>query len=74
MEWHKLTVDEVLSRLAVSPKTGLERAQAQRRLQLQGKNVISPPKSNLLRKLLEWILGGFGTLLLTASILCFIAW
>jgi sodium/potassium-transporting ATPase subunit alpha len=74
LEWHRLTVDEVLTRLAVSPKTGLESAQAQRRLQTHGRNVISPPKSNLWRKLLEWILGGFGSLLLVASIICFIAW
>ena len=28
----------------------------------------------MLRKVLEWVLGGFGSLLLAASIVCFIAW
>jgi len=74
LDWHKISAEEALSRQSVSPKTGLEKAQAQRRLQLNGKNVISPPKSNLGRKLLEWILGGFGGLLLAASIVSFIAW
>ncbi|TFK33627.1 sodium-potassium ATPase [Crucibulum laeve] len=74
LDWHKISVDEAFQRLGVSPKTGLETVQAQRRLQVNGKNVISPPKSNTLRKVLEWVLGGFGSLLLAASIVCFIAW
>lgn len=74
LDWHKISTEEALSRLSVSPKTGLDKAQAHRRLQTHGKNVISPPKSNMVRKLLEWILGGFGSLLLAASIVCFVAW
>ncbi|KAF8154699.1 sodium-potassium ATPase [Crassisporium funariophilum] len=74
LDWHKISTEEALTRLAVSPKTGLDKAQAQRRLQQNGKNVISPPKSNILRKLLEWVLGGFGSLLFAAAIVCFIAW
>ncbi|KDQ57331.1 hypothetical protein JAAARDRAFT_194477 [Jaapia argillacea MUCL 33604] len=74
LDWHKISADETLQRLNVSPKTGLDTAQAHRRLQTNGKNVISPPKSNIIRKLLEWVLGGFGSLLLAASIVCFIAW
>jgi sodium/potassium-transporting ATPase subunit alpha len=74
LDWHKISVKEALARQSVSPKTGLEKSQAQRRLQQNGKNVISPPKSNLWRKVLEWVFGGFGSLLLAASIVCFIAW
>ena len=74
LDWHKISTEEALTRLAVSPKTGLDKPQAQRRLQQHGKNVITPPKSNLLRKVLGWVFGGFGTLLLFASIICFIAW
>ncbi len=58
----------------MSPQTGLDTTQAQRRLHTYGKNAISPPKSNVLRKVLEWLLGGFGSLLLAASIVCFVAW
>ncbi|KAL6302232.1 sodium-potassium ATPase [Sparassis latifolia] len=74
LDWHKISSDEALQRLSVSPKTGLESVQAQRRLQTNGKNVISPPKRNTIRKLIEWFFGGFGSLLLAASIVCFIAW
>ncbi|KAF9481785.1 sodium-potassium ATPase [Pholiota conissans] len=74
LDWHKISVEETLSRLSVSPKTGLEAKQVSRNEKLHGKNVISPPKSNMGRKLLEWVLGGFGSLLLAASIVCFIAW
>ncbi|OCH96530.1 sodium-potassium ATPase [Obba rivulosa] len=74
LDWHKISVDEVLQRLNVSPKTGLDTTQAQRRLQAAGKNIISPPPKKWLRKILGWLLGGFGSLLLAASIVCFIAW
>ncbi|RPD63077.1 sodium-potassium ATPase [Lentinus tigrinus ALCF2SS1-6] len=74
LDWHIITVDEALQRLTVSPQTGLDTSQAQRRLQTYGKNAISPPRSNMLRKVLEWVLGGFGSLLLAASIVCFVAW
>ncbi|KDR70264.1 hypothetical protein GALMADRAFT_255158 [Galerina marginata CBS 339.88] len=74
LDWHRITAEEALTRLSVSPKTGLEKAQVQRASQTYGKNVISPPRSNIVRKLLEWILGGFGSLLLAASIVCFVAW
>ncbi|KAH8115708.1 sodium-potassium ATPase [Phellopilus nigrolimitatus] len=74
LDWHKISVDEVLMRLAVAPKAGLDPAQVQRRLQTSGKNVISPPPSRLLRQIVGWVFGGFGSLLLVASIICFISW
>jgi len=74
LEWHIVSAEEVLSRLSVSPLTGLEKSQAQRRLETYGKNEMTPPESNLIRKVAGWILGGFGSLLLIASVLCIIAW
>ncbi|TBU35112.1 sodium-potassium ATPase [Dichomitus squalens] len=74
LDWHIISVDEALQRLSVSPQTGLDTTQVSRRQQQYGKNAISPPKSNMLRKVLEWVMGGFGSLLLTASVVCFIAW
>ncbi|KDQ14226.1 hypothetical protein BOTBODRAFT_55652 [Botryobasidium botryosum FD-172 SS1] len=74
LEWHKITVEEALQRLTVSPATGLESSQASRRFAQYGKNQISPPPNNLHRKILEWVFGGFGSLLLAASIVCFISW
>ncbi|PIL33977.1 transporter [Ganoderma sinense ZZ0214-1] len=74
LDWHTISADEALQRLSVSPQTGLDSSQVQRRQQDSGKNVITPPRRNIVRKLLEWILGGFGSLLLVASILCFVSW
>jgi sodium/potassium-transporting ATPase subunit alpha len=48
----------------------LDSAQAQRRLATSGPNALSPPPSRTFRKVLEWIFGGFGSLLLAASIVC----
>jgi sodium/potassium-transporting ATPase subunit alpha len=74
LDWHHVSVDEALRRLAVAPKTGLEAAQAQRRAGQFGANRISPPPKRTLRKVIGWIFGGFGSLLLCASIVCFLAW
>jgi sodium/potassium-transporting ATPase subunit alpha len=74
LDWHHVTVDEALRRLAVAPQTGLDAAQAQRRVAQFGANRISPPPSRTLRKIVGWVFGGFGSLLLTASVVCFIAW
>ncbi|KAI9451513.1 sodium-potassium ATPase [Lactarius psammicola] len=74
LDWHHLSIDEALRRLGVSPKTGIDTPQAQRRAARYGPNQISPPPSRMLRKVLGWVFGGFGSLLLAASVVCFIAW
>ncbi|TDL17671.1 sodium-potassium ATPase [Rickenella mellea] len=74
LDWHKISGDEALQRLSVSPKTGLDSAQAQRRLVANGKNAITAAPNRFIWKILGWIFGGFGSLLLTASVVCFIAW
>lgn len=74
LDWHTISVAEVLERLSTSAKVGLDDTQASRRLSTYGPNRIKPPPSNILRKLAGWIFGGFGTLLLGAAIICFISW
>jgi sodium/potassium-transporting ATPase subunit alpha len=74
LDWHNVSIEEALRRLAVAPKTGLDAAQAQRRAAQFGANQISPAPSRLLRKIAGWVFGGFGSLLLVGSILCFLAW
>ncbi|KAF8493698.1 sodium-potassium ATPase [Russula emetica] len=74
LDWHRVSIDEALRRLAVAPKTGLDAAQAQRRATQYGANQISPPPKRILRKVIGWVFGGFGSLLLVASVVCFIAW
>ena len=45
LDWHTLSVEETLQRL------GLDNNQAQRRLQQNGKNVLSPPPTHRFRKM-----------------------
>ncbi|KAK4046272.1 hypothetical protein OIV83_006195 [Microbotryomycetes sp. JL201] len=73
LDWHKISVQEVCNRLNVAPDVGLDQAIVTRRL-AKGKNRITPPPKNYGRRILGYFLGGFGSLLLVASILCFIAW
>ncbi|KAJ7062790.1 hypothetical protein C8F01DRAFT_1230384 [Mycena amicta] len=72
--WHTLSTQEVCNRLGVSAAVGLDSPIAARRLSTNGKNVISRPPRNLVRKIFFYIFGGFGSLLFAASIVCFIAW
>ena len=73
LDWHKISIQEALTCLAVSPTAGLDEAQAQCHLKQYGRNVISSSRRNMLRKVAGWVFGGFGSLLLVASIICFIA-
>ncbi|KAJ8078261.1 hypothetical protein PM082_000467 [Marasmius tenuissimus] len=74
LEWHTLSVNEVCNRLGVSEKAGLDTPMVQRRQKRDGKNVIKPPPNNIAKKIFFATFGGFGGLLLVASIICFIAW
>ncbi|KZT39131.1 sodium-potassium ATPase [Sistotremastrum suecicum HHB10207 ss-3] len=74
LDWHKISVKDALQRLRVSPRTGLDRDQCSRRLAVDGKNMISAPRSRLLLNILEWFFGGFGSLLFVSAIIAFICW
>ncbi|KAI5800828.1 hypothetical protein FPQ18DRAFT_253093 [Pyronema domesticum] len=74
LDWHKIPVDEVYSRLSSSPLQGLSQAQHARKLKEFGRNLPSPPPSRWFRKALSYLFGGFGSILLVAAILVFIAW
>lgn len=74
LEWHTISVASVLERLSVSPPAGLDDSQVVRRRTTYGLNKITPSPSNAFKKIMEWIFGGFGSLLLVASLVCFIAW
>jgi hypothetical protein len=51
LEWHKIDAEDALHRLRCSPSQGLDGAQAQRRLQQDGKNQLSPPPTHRFRKM-----------------------
>ncbi|KAI9681771.1 MAG: hypothetical protein M1829_000516 [Trizodia sp. TS-e1964] len=74
LEWHTLSPQELLTRLSTSLVQGLSVEQVTRRQAEYGRNVPSPPPSRLLQKVLGYLFGGFGAILLIASILVFISW
>ncbi|KAF2095188.1 putative H /K ATPase alpha subunit [Rhizodiscina lignyota] len=74
LDWHKIPVDEIYQRLSTSPTQGLSREQVDQRLKEYGANTITPPPSRWVVKTLMYFFGGFGSVLLVASILVFVAW
>eukprot|EP00168_Porphyra_purpurea_P011129 TRINITY_DN2808_c0_g1_i3.p1 TRINITY_DN2808_c0_g1~~TRINITY_DN2808_c0_g1_i3.p1 ORF type:complete len:186 (+),score=69.42 TRINITY_DN2808_c0_g1_i3:99-656(+) len=70
---HKVSVEEMCSRLATDPVIGLSAAEAKARLERNGPNVLSPPKvTPWYVKLILQFTNFFAVLLQIASILCFI--
>jgi sodium/potassium-transporting ATPase subunit alpha len=73
-DWHKISVDEIIRRLNTSSDKGLTDNEAAARLKEYGQNTMSRPKSRWFIKTLQYLFGGFGSVLFLASILVFIAW
>lgn len=70
---HKATVEEMCAKLQTDPTKGLSEAEAQRRLERDGPNMLSPPKvTPWWVKLGMQFLNFFAILLQIASVLCFI--
>jgi sodium/potassium-transporting ATPase subunit alpha len=53
---------------------GLSNEQVKRRASENGKNKMTPPPSDLFGRIMGYFFGGFGSILLVAGILVFIAW
>jgi len=60
--------------LQTSPHTGLSGVAVKEKAAKYGRNVPSPPPSQLGRKLFGYFFGGFGSILLIGAILVFISW
>ncbi|KAF7727226.1 hypothetical protein EC973_007924 [Apophysomyces ossiformis] len=73
-KYHTLTVDEVTQQYNTSLEQGLDTEQAIKRASRHGKNAISRPPSNWMRKIFGYFFGGFCGLLWFASIICWISW
>jgi sodium/potassium-transporting ATPase subunit alpha len=75
MDEHSVSLDELFSRLSVDPSQGLTHEDARRRLERDGPNALTPPKTTP-----EWVkfckqlFGGFSLLLWIGAVLCFIAY
>ncbi|OCL07754.1 Na/K ATPase-like protein alpha 1 subunit [Glonium stellatum] len=74
LEWHIITPDELYRRLSVSVSQGLSNDQVKRRMIEYGKNKPTAPPSRLFQKIIGYLFGGFGPILLVASILVFVCW
>ena len=74
LDWHKITPDELYTRLSSSRTKGLGADQVTAALGKYGRNTPSSPPSHMTKKILEYMFGGFGSILLTGSILVFISW
>ncbi|KAI8363918.1 hypothetical protein BD560DRAFT_373551 [Blakeslea trispora] len=72
--YHKLSLLELTQQYRTNTDLGLETTQAIARVNEYGKNVISPPPSNWLKKIFDYFFGGFCSLLWFASIICWISW
>lgn len=75
MDWHRITWEEVCSRLETNTETGLTHEKYKEVFAREGPNRLTPPKTTP-----EWIkfckqlFGGFSTLLWIGAILCFFAY
>merc|ERR1712227_1041153 len=75
MTEHQDSIEKVCESYGVKPSEGLSDAEAKKRLERDGYNELTPPKTTP-----EWVkfcrnlFGGFSTLLWVGAILCFIAY
>ncbi|CAO3641027.1 unnamed protein product [Mucor fragilis] len=72
--YHRISLLELTQQYRTNTEQGLDTAQAVSRIAEYGKNAISPPPSNWLRKFFGYFFGGFCSLLWFASIICYISW
>ncbi|KAK6981059.1 calcium ATPase transmembrane domain M-containing protein [Favolaschia claudopus] len=70
---HLYSTEEIYQRFSSSPVQGLEAAAVARRAQ-GGKNVISPPKNQYWKKLLNYVFGGFNALIWIAWIVTILSY
>ncbi|KIV88710.1 hypothetical protein PV10_08368 [Exophiala mesophila] len=74
LDWHLISINQICERLKTSVDTGLTPSEVKEKLAQYGRNVPSPPPSQLGRKLFGYFFGGFGSILLLGAILVFISW
>ncbi|CAH8625032.1 unnamed protein product [Heterobilharzia americana] len=75
MDEHKISLEELYSRLSSDPENGLKSEEVKVRLQRDGPNALTPPKTTpKWVKFCKTLFGGFAMLLWIGAILCFIAY
>ncbi|KAI8870203.1 hypothetical protein GQ42DRAFT_155552, partial [Ramicandelaber brevisporus] len=71
---HTSSLREIELTFGTSAATGLMESSAANRLRKYGKNMLPPPPSYMVRKILTYVFGGFCSLLWVAGIVCVLAW
>ncbi|KAI9281009.1 hypothetical protein BC943DRAFT_310639 [Umbelopsis sp. AD052] len=74
MEFHKLTMEEVVQRFNTSDTLGLDTSAAENRLKRNGPNVLVQRKPNYVLKVLGYVFGGFCSVLWIGVITFFLCW
>ena len=74
LEWHTLSVNDVQTQLSTSLVQGLSKGQVDMKAKEFGKNMPSKPPSDLLTRVLGYLFGGFGSILLIGGILVIITY
>ena len=74
LDWHRITPEELFSRLSTEPSRGLSDEQIKRRFAEYGKNVPSPPATHHFKTIFGYFFKGFGSILLVGSVLVFVCW
>ncbi|KAK5733505.1 hypothetical protein LTR17_009622 [Elasticomyces elasticus] len=71
---HTITLEALYQRLRTSPQQGLSQDAAARRLTENGLNVLPKRRKNYAKKLLDYVFGGFCSILWVGVIIFFICW
>lgn len=74
MDFHTVSTSELSERFSTSPSAGLTTQQAAANLSKYGPNKPSPPPKHMFSKIMGYLFGGFGSILLLGGILVFISW
>lgn len=72
--FHKMDLEELEKKFSTSVQNGLEGKKAKDLLAVNGPNKIKQKKESKLKKIAGYLLSGFGSLFLFASVLCILAW
>jgi sodium/potassium-transporting ATPase subunit alpha len=73
-QYHKMTFDELNEAFHTSCLRGLTDQQASETLAKFGPNILKPPETHYIRKILGYLFGGFCWLLWIGVIVCILAW
>ncbi len=74
LDYHTVEPDALAQRFNVHPDSGLDSPAATRRLERNGKNVLTQKKNKYWKKLFNYTFGGFCSILWIGVIIFFISW